>query len=109
MMGYLGSTIYIGAIGIGTIIISYLIFSFGFMKSITTGFVSQSTGSKDYESLFKSIYQLLFITILISFLLFFFNKIFSISSPVVTGTVDFVIMILNLFIEDLICLATLYT
>ena len=69
MMGFLGSTIFIGAIGIGSIIISYLIFSFGFMKSITTGFVSQSTGSRDYKSLFKSIYQLLFITILISFLI----------------------------------------
>jgi len=32
------------------------------------------------------------------FLLFFFAKIFSISSPVVTGTVDFVIIILNLLI-----------
>ena len=74
MMGFLGTTIFIGAIGIGSIIISYLIFSFGFMKSITTGFVSQSTGSRDYKSLFKSIYQLLFITILISFLILFFRE-----------------------------------
>ena len=73
-MGYLGSTIFIGAIGIGTIIISYLIFSFSFIKSITTGFVSQSTGSRDYESLFKSIYQLLFITTLISFLILLFRE-----------------------------------
>ena len=41
------------------------------------------------------------------FLLFFFNNIFSISSPVVTGTVDLVIIILNLLIAELICLATL--
>ena len=41
------------------------------------------------------------------FLLFFFAIIFSISSPVVTGTVDFVIIILNLLIEELISLATL--
>ena len=41
------------------------------------------------------------------FLLFFFDKIFSISSPVVTGTVDFVIIILNLLIEELISFATL--
>ena len=74
MMGYLGSTIFIGAIGIGTIIISYLIFSFGFMKSITTGFVSQSTGSRDFESLFKSIYQLLFITAIISFVILFLRE-----------------------------------
>jgi len=89
MMGYLGSTIYIGAIGIGTIIISYLIFSFGFMKSITTGFVSQSTGSKDYESLFKSIYQLLLITILISFLILFFReKIIYYALSLIDGSSD---------------------
>mgnify|MGYP001241466345 CR=1 FL=1 len=41
------------------------------------------------------------------FFLFFFDKIFSISSPVVTGTVDFVITILNLLIDKLICFATL--
>ena len=33
------------------------------------------------------------------FLFTFFNKIFSISSPVVTGTVDFVMIILNLLID----------
>jgi len=41
------------------------------------------------------------------FLLFFFDRIFSISSPVVTGTVDLVIIILNLLIEELISLVTL--
>ena len=34
------------------------------------------------------------------FLLFFLDRIFSISSPVVTGIVDFVIIILNLSIEE---------
>ena len=88
-MGYLGSTVFIGAIGVGTIIISYLIFSFGFIKSITTGFVSQSTGSKDYESLFKSIYQLLFITILISVLILFFReKIIYYALNLVDGSQD---------------------
>ena len=38
---------------------------------------------------------------------FFCEIIFSISSPVVTGTVDLVIMILNFEIEDLISFATL--
>ena len=44
------------------------------MKSITTGFVSQSTGSRDFESLFKSIYQLLFITAIISFVILFLRE-----------------------------------
>ena len=41
-----------------------------------------------------------------NFFLFFFNIIFSILSPVVTGTVDFVIIILNLLIYFLISLTT---
>ena len=42
-----------------------------------------------------------------SFLFFNLIKIFSILSPVVTGTVDFVIIILNLFIDKLSSFATL--
>ena len=38
---------------------------------------------------------------------FILDKIFSTSSPVVTGTVDLVIIILNLLIEELIFFATL--
>ena len=44
-----------------------------------------------------------------SFLETFFEIIFSMSSPVVTGTVDLVIIILNLLIDLLISFATLYT
>ena len=39
------------------------------------------------------------------FFLTFFDNIFSISSPVVTGTVDFVIIILNLLMDFDISLA----
>ena len=44
-----------------------------------------------------------------SFLETFFEIIFSISSPVVTGTVDLVIIILNFLTDLLISFATLYT
>ena len=44
VMGHLGSPIYIGAVSIGSIIISYILFSFGFFKSITTGLTSQYSG-----------------------------------------------------------------
>ena len=40
-----------------------------------------------------------------NFLFFFFESIFSILSPVVTGTVDFVTIILNLLINLLIWFA----
>ena len=69
MMGYLGSVVYIGAIGVGSIIISYILFSFGFIKSITTGFVSQNTGAKNYSETFRSLYQILIISLFISFII----------------------------------------
>ena len=61
VMGHLGSPIYIGAVSIGAIIISYILFSFGFFKSVTTGITSQYTGSNNERLLLKSLYQILLI------------------------------------------------
>ena len=69
VVGHLGSSIYIGAIGIGSIIISYILFSFGFIKSVTTGQISQSSGSGNFQKLFSSLYQISFIAFLISSLI----------------------------------------
>lgn len=80
MMGHLGSEIFIGAIGVGSIIISYILFSFGFVKSITTGFVSQSEGSSSNKDLIKSIIHIFFISMIISsVILIFRNQIIHIS------------------------------
>ena len=73
MMGHLGSMVYLGAIGIGSIIISYILFSFGFIKSLTTGFVSQHTGSSNTKELLLSLSHLLLISSFISFLIIFFR------------------------------------
>jgi len=74
MMGHLGSIIYIGAIGVGSIIISYILFSFGFIKSLTTGFVSQHTGSNDKKELLLSLSHLVLISSFISFSIIFFRE-----------------------------------
>ena len=73
MMGHLGSMVYLGAIGVGSIIISYILFSFGFIKSLTTSFVSQHTGSSDTKELLLSLSHLLLISSFISFLIIFFR------------------------------------
>ena len=73
MMGHLGSMVYLGAIGVGSIIISYILFSFGFIKSLTTGFVSQHTGSNNTKELLLSLSHLLLISSFISFLIIFFR------------------------------------
>ena len=74
MMGSLGSVVYIGAIGVGAIIISYILFSFGFIKSLTTGFVSQHSGSKSDQKLLLSIAHLVLISTSISFIILFFRE-----------------------------------
>ena len=73
MMGHLGSMVYLGAIGVGSIIISYILFSFGFIKSLTTGFVSQHTGSSNTQELLLSLSHLLLISSFISFVIIFFR------------------------------------
>ena len=73
MMGHLGSIVYLGAIGVSSIIISYILFSFGFIKSLTTGFVSQHTGSSNTKELLLSLSHLLLISSFISFLIIFFR------------------------------------
>ena len=65
--------VYLGAIGIGSIIISYILFSFGFIKSLTTGFVSQHTGSNNTKELLLSLSHLLLISSFISFVIIFFR------------------------------------
>ena len=74
MMGHLGSVIYIGAIGVGAIIISYILFSFGFIKSLTTGFVSQHSGSKSDRKLLLSLAHLTLIASFISIVIIFLDK-----------------------------------
>ena len=73
MMGHLGSVVYLGAIGVGSIIISYILFSFGFIKSLTTGFVSQHIGGNHNKELLLSLSHLLLISSFISFLIIFFR------------------------------------
>ena len=74
MMGHLDSVIYIGAIGVGTIIISYILFSFGFIKSLTTGFVSQHSGSNSDLKLLLSLVHLTLIASSISIVIIFFRE-----------------------------------
>ena len=73
MMGHLGSIVYLGAIGVGSIVISYVLFSFGFIKSLTTGFVSQHAGSNSDKELLLALSHLLLISSFISFFLIFFR------------------------------------
>ena len=72
VLGHLSSPIYLASAGLGAIIMSYVLFSFGFIKSTTTGYISQLDHMTSDRTI-SSIYQILIISSLISFLLIFFK------------------------------------
>ena len=65
VLGHLSSPVYLASAGLGAIIMSYILFSFGFIKSTTTGFISQINHLDHLKSV-RSIYQIFIITALIS-------------------------------------------
>ncbi len=84
VLGHLSSPVYLASAGLGAIIMSYVLFSFGFIKSTTTGFISQ-IGHLDHLNSIKSIYQIFIITALISFLLLFFKDFLILTSLNIIG------------------------
>lgn len=49
VMGQLGDPAYIGAIALGTIILSFLFWGFGFLRMSTTGLTAQAEGARDND------------------------------------------------------------
>ena len=74
VLGHLSSPLYLASAGLGAIIMSYVLFSFGFIKSTTTGYIAQ-LDHLAHEKTVSSIYQIFIISLLISFLLLFFKDI----------------------------------
>ena len=74
VLGHLTSPLYLASAGLGAIIMSYVLFSFGFIKSTTTGYIAQ-LDHLAHEKTVKSIYQIFIISSLISFLLLFFKDV----------------------------------
>ena len=72
VLGHLSSPLYLASAGLGAIIMSYVLFSFGFIKSTTTGYIAQ-LDHLAHEKTVSSIYQIFIISSLISFLLLFFK------------------------------------
>ncbi len=73
VLGHLDSPIYLASAGLGAIIMSYILFSFGFIKSITTGYISQQD-HLSIEKAVSTIYQILVISLFISLILILFKS-----------------------------------
>ena len=72
VLGHLNSPLYLASAGLGAIIMSYILFSFGFIKSTTTGYISQFDNLGNDKKI-TTIHQIIIISALISFLLLFFK------------------------------------
>ena len=60
VLGHLSSPLYLASAGLGAIIMSYVLFSFGFIKSTTTGYIAQ-LDHLAHEKTVSSIYQIFII------------------------------------------------
>ena len=84
VLGHLSSPVYLASAGLGAIIMSYILFSFGFIKSTTTGFISQINHLDHLKSV-RSIYQIFIITAFISILLLSFKDFLIVYSLNIMG------------------------
>ena len=84
VLGHLSSPVYLASAGLGAIIMSYVLFSFGFIKSTTTGFISQIDHLNHLKSV-RSIYQVFIITALISIILLLSKDFLIITSLNIMG------------------------
>ncbi len=71
LMGRLESESYLGAVGIGGIIFSFIYWGFGFLRMTTTGLTAQAFGEKDLRECGRLLLRAICIGITSSLLLFF--------------------------------------
>ncbi|HOI32572.1 MAG TPA: MATE family efflux transporter [Bacteroidales bacterium] len=69
LMGHLGSAVYIGAIGLGSVIFNVLYLSLGFLRMGTTGFTAQAFGRNDTQEIAHGLYRPLLIAAALALLL----------------------------------------
>lgn len=73
LMGRLESEHYLGAVGIGGIIFSFIYWGFGFLRMTTTGLTAQAFGENDIPECGRFLFRAICIGIMSSFLLFSFQ------------------------------------
>ncbi|WP_237113295.1 MATE family efflux transporter [Pseudohongiella spirulinae] len=69
VIGNYGSLEALGAIAFGSIVFSFVYWSFGFLRMGTTGFVAQAVGARDEAEIRAAVWRAVFIGAIIGFLL----------------------------------------
>ncbi|MCI4670840.1 MAG: MATE family efflux transporter [Bacteroidia bacterium] len=73
LMGHLDSPVYLGAVGIGGTIFSFLYWSMGFLRMGTTGLAAQAYGQKDQQQLARILIHAAFVALASSLLFILFQ------------------------------------
>ncbi|MCK9451685.1 MAG: MATE family efflux transporter [Bacteroidales bacterium] len=73
LMGHLESAVYIGAIGLGSVIFNVLYLSLGFLRMGTTGFTAQAYGKSDNSEIAHGLYRALGMAFVLALLLIMFQ------------------------------------
>lgn len=63
MLGHLDSSLFLGAVAIGTNILAFLFWMFNFLRMSTTGFVARALGGGDHQGLLLHLGQSLFLAL----------------------------------------------
>lgn len=75
VMGHLPGPEYLGAVGLGATIFSFLFWGFGFLRMGTTGVVAQAWGRNDSQALKGLLLQALALAVILALLLLSFQKL----------------------------------
>ncbi|HRY34248.1 MAG TPA: MATE family efflux transporter [Bacteroidales bacterium] len=61
LMGHLESSVYVGAVALGTTIFSFIFWSFGFLRMGTSGFTAQALGARNLRESMHTLYRALLV------------------------------------------------
>jgi len=74
-IGHLPSPVHLAAVGLGSIIFSYLLWSFGFLRMGTTGMVAQARGRNDSDGLITTVIRSCALALFFAAILLLFQQV----------------------------------
>lgn len=88
ILGHLDSAVYLASVALGANILTFVFWSFGFLRMSTTGLVAQASGRNDQQQSIKLLYQGLLLALCIGFILIICRPFLIAASIYVMGASD---------------------
>ena len=74
-IGHLPSPVHLAAVGLGSVIFSYMLWAFGFLRMGTTGLIAQARGRNDTEALMETVIRSCGLALLFALVLLIFQEL----------------------------------